>query len=98
MGGCRTAGHPADHARLGVAEQRLDALTGTPGVIEEIARSVSLRGGKVKGKARRAMTAALAIRLMLLMTLMPEADYAEVMAALLGELAGVPWQRPYRVP
>jgi hypothetical protein len=39
-----------------------------------------------------------AIRLTLLMTLMPDADYAEVMAALLGDLPLVPWQRPYQVP
>src|SRR6267154_4532544 len=50
-GRVQAAGHPADHARLGVAEERLDALTGTPGVIDEVARSVRLRG-KVKGAAR----------------------------------------------
>src|SRR5229473_536343 len=82
---------------LGEAEERLDALTGTPGVIDEVARSVRLRG-KVKGAARRAMTPALAIRFTLLMTLMADADYAEVMAALLGDLAAVPWQRPYQLP
>jgi hypothetical protein len=96
-GRVQAAGHPADHARLGVAEERLDALTGTPGVIDEVARSVRPRG-KVKGKAKRAMTPALAIRLTLLMTLMPDADYAEVIAALLGDLAAVPWQRPYQPP
>jgi hypothetical protein len=33
------------------------------------------------------------------MTLMPgDADYAEVLATLLGDLALVPWQRPYQVP
>jgi hypothetical protein len=90
-------GHPADQARLGVAEQRLDALTGTVGVIDEIAQTVRLRG-KVKGKAKRAMTPGLAIRLTLLMTLMPDADYAEVMAALIADLAAVPWQRPYALP
>jgi len=96
-GRVQATGHPADHARLGVAEERLDALTGTPGVIDEVARSVTLRG-KVKGAARRAMTPALAIRFTLLMTLMADADYAEVMAALLGDLAAVPWHRPYRLP
>jgi hypothetical protein len=96
-GRVQAGGHPADHARLGVAEQRLDELTGTPGVIDEIAGSVRLRG-KVKGRARRAVTPALAIRLTLLMTLMAAADYAEVIAALLGDLVGVPWQRPYRLP
>src|SRR5436190_17280959 len=38
----QAAGHPADHARLGVAEQRLDELCGVPGVIEEAARSAVL--------------------------------------------------------
>ena len=81
-----------------MAEERLDALAGRPGVISEIAASAVL-GGKVKGTARRAMTPALAIRFILLMTLMPaDADYAGVMAALLGDLAGVPWQRPYQLP
>jgi hypothetical protein len=96
-GRVQAAGHPADHARLGVAEQRLDELTGMPGVIDEIARTAVL-GGKVKGAARRAMTPALTIRFTLLMTLTPDAGYPEVMDILLGDLVLVPWQRPYRVP
>jgi len=44
------------------------------------------------------MTPALTVRFSLLMTLIPDADYAGVMDALLGDLALVPWQRPYRVP
>ena len=96
-GRVQAAGHPADHARLGVAEQVLDELTGRPGVIDEIARSVTL-AGKVKGAARRAMTPALTMRFTLLMTLMPDADYPEVTDMLLGDLVLVPWQRPYRVP
>src|SRR5712671_4786915 len=96
-GRVQAAGHPADHARLGVAEERLDELCGMPGVIEEIARTVML-GGRVKGAARRAMSPALAIRFTLLMTLVPDAGYPEVMGILLGDLALVPWQRPYRVP
>jgi len=95
-GRVQAAGHPADHARLGLAEERLDALCGTADVIGQLARAVTLKG-KVKGKARRAMTAGLAIRFVLLMTLMP-ADYAEVMAALIGDLAAVPWHRPYALP
>jgi hypothetical protein len=96
-GRVQAAGHPADHARLGVAEERLDELTGISGVIDEIARSVTL-DGRVKGVARRAMTPALAIRFTLLMTLTPDAGYPEVIGVLLGDLAVVPWQRPYRVP
>jgi Insertion element 4 transposase N-terminal len=96
-GRVQAAGHPADHARLGVAEERLDELTGTPGVIDEIARTVTL-AGRVKGAARRAMSPALGIRFTLLMTLTPDADYTEVMDILLGDLALVPWQRPCTVP
>jgi hypothetical protein len=96
-GRVQAAGHPADHARLGVAEQRLDELCGIPGVIDQVARSAVL-DGRVKGAARRAMTPALAIRFTLLMTLVPDAGYAEVIETLLGDLALMPWQRPYRVP
>ena len=97
-GRVQAAGHPAEHARLGVAEDRLDALAGQADVIGQVAAGLTLRG-KVKGAARRAMTPALAIRFTLLMTLMPsDADYAEVMAALMGDLAAVPWQRPYTLP
>jgi len=96
-GRVQAAGHPADHARLGVAEQRLDELCGIAGVIDQIARSAVL-GGRVKGTARRAMSPALAIRFTMLMTLIPDADYAEVLETLLGDLVLVPWQRPYRVP
>jgi len=96
-GRVQAAGHPADHARLGVAEERLDELCGVPGVIDQVARSVVL-GGRVKGAARRAMSPALAIRFTFLMTLVPDADYPEVMAILLGDLVLVPWQRPCQVP
>jgi hypothetical protein len=96
-GRVQAAGHPAGHARLGLAESMLDELTGQPGVIDEIARSVTLEG-RVKGAARRAMSPALAIRFTLLMTLLSDADYTEVMETLLGDLVLVPWQRPYRVP
>jgi len=95
-GRVQAGGHLADHARLGAIEQQLDDLAG-PGVIDEIAGQATLTG-KVKGKARRAMTAALTIRASILMALMPSADYGEVMAALLGDLVLVPWQHPYRVP
>jgi hypothetical protein len=95
-GRIQAGGHPASHARLGAAEQQLDDMVG-PGVIDEIAAQATLTG-KVKGEARRAMTAALTIRATVLMALMPDADYGEVMAALLGDLVLVPWQRPYQLP
>ena len=95
-GRVQAGGHPADHARLGALEQQLDDLA-CPGVIDEIAAAAALTG-KVKAKVRRAMTAALTIRATVLMALMPDADYGEVMAAVLGDLVLVPWQRPFRVP
>jgi hypothetical protein len=67
-GRVQAGGHPADHARLGVIERQLDAMTGQPGVIGQVAAQVIPRG-KVKGTARRSMTMAAAIRA----ALMPEA-------------------------
>ena len=80
----------------GRLEQQLDELAG-PGVIDEIAAQATLTG-KVKGEARRAMTPALTIRATVLMGVLPDGDYGEVMAALLGDLVLVPWQRPYEIP
>jgi hypothetical protein len=96
-GRVQAAGHPADHVRLGAVEQQLDEMTGMKDTIGQVAAQVRLRGA-VKGTARRAMTAAAALRGSLLMTLMPDADYAEILAALFGDLAAVPWRAPFTVP
>ena len=96
-GHVQAGGHPADHARLGVLEQQLDEMTGQHDTIGQVAARVKL-AGKVKGTARRCMTTALTLRAVLLMTLMPEADYTALMTALLGDLAGVPWHIPFAVP
>ena len=96
-GRVQAAGHPADHARLGILEQQLDQMTGQPDAIGQVAARTVLRG-KVKGIARRSMTTAAAVRASLLMTLMPDADYAGILACLFGDLAAVPWQRPFTVP
>jgi hypothetical protein len=96
-GRVQAGGHPADHARLGVIEQQLDEMAGRPGVIDRIAAETAPRG-KVKGTARRAMTMAAALRASLLMGLMPEAGYGEILAALFGDLALLPWQVPFAVP
>jgi hypothetical protein len=89
-------GKPCDHARLGVAEERLDEIAG-PDAVGRLAATVTLKG-KVKGTARRLMSTAFALRAILLMTLMPDADYAAVMTALAGDLAAVPWNTPWRAP
>ena len=96
-GRVQAGGHPADHARLGIIEQQLDAMTGQPGTIGQVAGQVRPRG-KVKGTARRSMTMAAALRAVLLMALMPEAGYGEILAALFGDLAAVPWHVPFAVP
>jgi hypothetical protein len=59
-GRVQAAAHPADHARLSLAEERLDELCGMPGVIDAVARSVIL-DGRVKGTALRVMSPGLAI-------------------------------------
>jgi hypothetical protein len=94
-GRVQAEGKPCDYARLGVLEERLDMIAG-PDAIGRLARSVRL-DGKVKGLATRLMTTAFALRAILLMTLMPAA-YGEVMTALAGDLAAVPWSRPWHVP
>ena len=96
-GRVQAGGHPADHARLGVIEQQLDAMTGQPGVIDAVAARVIPRG-KVKGTARRSMTMAAALRAVLLMALMPQAGYGEILAALFGGLPLLPWHVPFAVP
>ncbi len=69
-GRVQAAGHLADHVRLGVAGERPGALCGAPGAIDEVAAGVALKG-RVKGTARRAVTGAMVIRLVLLTTVMP---------------------------
>lgn len=89
-------GRPCDHARLGAGEVELDAVCG-PEAIERVAAGVRLTG-KIKAKARREMSIAFTIRATLLMVLMPDADARQVMAALLGDLLGVPWRREHALP
>ena len=96
-GRVQAGGHPADHVRLGVIEQQLDAMAGQPGVIDEVAAQTVPRG-KVKGTARRSMTMAAAVRAALLMGLMPQACYGEILSALFGDLAMLPWHVPFAVP
>ena len=95
-GRVQACGHPADHARLGVIEQQLDRA-GQPGVIDQVAAQTVPRG-KVKGTARRSMTMAAAVRAVLLMGLMPDACYGEILSALFGDLALLPWHVPFAVP
>ena len=54
-----------------------------------------LREKYVKGERERLLTRAFMIRVIVLMTLMPDADVREVIIALAGDLALVPWARAW---
>ena len=91
-GQVRAEGRPYDHATLGPLEDWLDAQAG-PGVIDGIAERAVLDGRYVKGRYRRLLSAAFVIRVIVLWTLMPEAQLSDVILALAGDLALLPWSR-----
>ncbi|MGH3410282.1 MAG: hypothetical protein ACRDRJ_48465 [Streptosporangiaceae bacterium] len=91
-GQVRAEGRPCDHARLGPLEDWLDAQAG-PGVIDGIAERAVLDKKYVKGEYRRLLSAELMIRAIVLWTLMPEAQLSDVVTALAGDLALLPWSR-----
>jgi hypothetical protein len=94
-GQVRAEGRPYDHATLGPLEDWLDAQAG-PGVIDGIAGRTALDGRYVKGRYRRLLSAAFMIRVIVLWTLMPEARLSDVIIALAGDLALLPWSRRWR--
>ncbi|MGH3122269.1 MAG: hypothetical protein ACRDND_14750 [Streptosporangiaceae bacterium] len=94
-GRVQAEGRPYDHATLGPLEDWLEEQAG-PGVIDGIAKRAVLDGKYVKGGYRRLLTAAFMIRALVLMTLMPDARLSDVIAALAGDLALVPWAKPWR--
>ena len=93
-GRVQAQGSPAEHATLGPAEEWLDRQAG-PGVIDQIAGRAVLREQFVKGERKRLLTRAFMIRVIVLMTLMPDADVREAVIALAGDLAMVPWARAW---
>jgi Transposase DDE domain len=93
-GSVQAQGSPAEHATLGAAEEWLDEQAG-PGVIDGIAERAALRPEFVKGERKRLLTRAFVIRAVVLMTLMPGAAPRDALIALAGDLALVPWARPW---
>ena len=91
-GQVRADGSPVHHATLGPAEDWLGAHAG-PGVIDGIAERAVLDKRYVKGAYDRLLAAAFMIRAIVLQTLMPEAQLSDVIIALAGDLALVPWSR-----
>src|SRR6266576_3319428 len=94
-GQVRAKGSPVHHATLGPLEERLESQAG-PGVAGGIAGRAPLGARFVKGERERLLARAFMIRVIVLMTLMPQARIQDVIAALAGDLALVPWARPWR--
>ena len=90
-GQVRAKGSPVHHATLGPLEEEAG-----PGAIGTIAGRAPLGARFVKGERERLLARAFMIRVIVLMTLMPEARIGDVIAALAGDLALVPWARPWR--
>ena len=90
-GQVRAKGSPVHHATLGPLEEKsgTDVIGGTAGQAPLDARFV-------KGRRERLLARAFMIRVIVLMTLMPQARIGDVIAALAGDLALVPWARPWR--
>jgi hypothetical protein len=90
-GQVRAKGSPVHHATLGP----LEAKAG-PDAVGGIAGRAPLAARFVKGERERLLARAFMIRVIVLMTLMPGARPGDVIAALAGDLALVPWARPWR--
>ena len=82
-GQVRAKGNPVHHATLGPLEERLESQAG-PGAIGGIAGQAPLGARFVKGQRERLLARAFMIRVIVLMTLMPQAPAGEVIAALAG--------------
>ena len=93
-GRVQAEGSPLHHATLGPLEDWLEEKAG-PGVIDGIAERAVLRERYVKGERERLLARAFMIRVIVLMTLMPDAGIRDVIIALAGDLALVPWSKPW---
>ena len=79
--------------RLGELERRLGE-----GVIEELVSAAIANGRLPAPQRQRLMSFPLVIRLMVAMTLMPDASYCEALRRLAGLLVQVPFAREWHVP
>ncbi|MGH3411160.1 MAG: transposase domain-containing protein [Streptosporangiaceae bacterium] len=82
-----------DLVRLGELERHLG-----DGVIEAIAAAALEKGRLRRRERRRLMSYPLVIRLMIAMTLMPDASYCEALSRLAGLLADVPFALDWHIP
>ena len=65
-------------------------------MIGEVAERAVLDSRFVKGERERLLTRAFMIQAIVLMTLVPDAGLREAVTALAGDLAVVPWARPWQ--
>lgn len=96
-GHVRAEGSPCAHATLGPLEGWLDDKAG-PGVIDAIAGNAVLDARFVAGERERLLTTAFMMRVIVLMTLVPQARVSDAAALLAGDLALVPWRGRWNVP
>lgn len=82
-----------DVVRLGELERHLGE-----GVVEALVDKAVAQGRVPVPQRKRVMSVPLTVRLVVAMTLMPDAGYTEAVRRLVGHLAEVPWARPWRVP
>jgi hypothetical protein len=68
------------------------------GVIEELCDAAVAAGPAKPAQRRRLMSLPLVMRIVLAMTLVPDADYLEVIRAVTGLLPRLPWSRRWQVP
>ena len=87
-GRVQARGHLAEHVRLGLLEDHLP-----DGAVEEL-----VAGHGVAEQRLRALSAGMAARCVLAMTLLPDASLREVVVTVAGQLAFVPWAKPWRAP
>ena len=90
-GQVRAKGSPVHHATLGPLEGKAG-----PEAVSGIGGRAPLAARFAKGERERLLARAFMIRVIVLMTLMPDARIGDVIAALAGDLALVPWARPWR--
>jgi hypothetical protein len=89
----RARGWLPDHVRLGELERHLGE-----GVIEDLVQAAVADGRMPAPQRMRLMSLGFTIRLMVAMTLMPEASYTQAIRQLAGHLADVPFDRAWHVP
>jgi hypothetical protein len=92
-GGVLAGGWLPDFVRLGELERHLGE-----GVIAAVAAKAAERGLVRVPQRKRIMSGPLTIRLVLAMSLMPDASYCEALARLAGLVARVPFARLWHVP